>query len=63
MWGKLELEGSEQVDFADVEWNEKLAAVILILGILVIGVAPFLLQQLINPASQEISNHILRAAF
>ena len=63
MWGKLELQGSEHVAFADAEWNEKLAAVILIAGILVIGVAPFLLQQLVNPASQEITNHILRAGF
>ena len=45
------------------EWNEKLAAVILIAGIVVIGVAPFLLQKLLNPASEEISKQILRAAF
>ena len=70
MWGPLEVHGSQiagdgntTVPFGDAEWNEKLAAVILILGIVVIGVAPFLLQRLISPASQEISNHILRAAF
>src|SRR5688572_13897799 len=54
---------AEQIPFGDAEWNEKLAAVILIAGIVVIGVAPFLLQQLLNPASEEISKQILRAAF
>jgi len=72
MWGPLEItnyelritnENQNQVPFGDAEWNEKLAAVILIAGIVVIGVAPFLLQQLLNPASEEISKQILRAAF
>lgn len=70
MWGPLEVHGSQMavdgntvVPFGDAEWNEKLAAVILILGIVVIGVAPFLLQRLLNPASEEISKQILRAAF
>ena len=70
MWGPLEVYGSQMavdgntvVPFGDAEWNEKLAAVILIAGIVVIGVAPFLLQQLLNPASEEISKQILRAAF
>lgn len=70
MWGPLEVHGSLMavdgntvVPFGDAEWNEKLAAVILIAGIVVIGVAPFLLQQLLNPASEEISKQILRAAF
>jgi NADH-quinone oxidoreductase subunit M len=44
-------------------WNEKLAAVILIAGVVLIGVAPFLLMQLIDPASREIFNHLTRAAF
>jgi len=54
---------AEQVPFGDAEWNEKLAAVILIAGIVVIGVAPFLLQKLLNPAAEEISKQVLRAAF
>ena len=54
---------AEQIPFGDAEWNEKLAAVILIAGIVVIGVAPFLLQKLLNPAAEEISRQVLRAAF
>ncbi|MCX6197894.1 MAG: NADH-quinone oxidoreductase subunit M [Bacteroidetes bacterium] len=54
---------AEQVPFGDAEWNEKLAAVILIAGIVVIGVAPFLLQALLSPASEEISRQVLRAGF
>lgn len=38
----------------DATWNEKLAAGILIIGIVVIGVAPFLINQLIEPATGEI---------
>lgn len=70
MWGPLEVHGSQMavdgntvVPFGDAEWNEKLAAVILIAGIVVIGVAPFLLQQLLNPAAEEISRQVLRAGF
>ena len=70
MWGpleiinyKLEITNENQVPFGDAEWNEKLAAVILIAGIVVIGVAPFLLQKLLNPAAEEISKQVLRAAF
>ncbi|WP_336517065.1 NADH-quinone oxidoreductase subunit M [Pollutibacter soli] len=35
-------------------WNEKLAAVILIAGIVIMGVLPFVLYKLVNPATQEI---------
>ena len=70
MWGPLEVHGSEMavdgntaVPFRDAEWNEKLAAVILIAGIVLIGIAPFLLQQLLNPAAEEISRQVLRAGF
>lgn len=70
MWGPLEVHGSQMavdgnatVPFGDAEWNEKLAAVILIAGIVVIGVAPFLLQQLLNPASEQVMKNVMRAAF
>lgn len=78
MWGELQV-GSPKSDvgsntsdtghqtpdisFGDAEWNEKLAAVILIAGVVLIGVAPLLLMQLLNPASEEISKQILRAGF
>lgn len=70
MWGPLEVHASQMavdgnavVPFGDAEWNEKLAAVILIAGIVVIGVAPFLLQRLLDPASTEIMNHLTKAGF
>ncbi|MBL0309485.1 MAG: NADH-quinone oxidoreductase subunit M [Bacteroidetes bacterium] len=44
-------------------WNEKLAAIILIAGIVVIGVAPFLLQQLVDGGSQQIMEQLSRVGF
>ncbi len=38
----------------DAKWNEKLAAIILITAILAIGIAPFWLNDLINPATEII---------
>ncbi|MGV3658052.1 MAG: complex I subunit 4 family protein [Chitinophagaceae bacterium] len=43
----------------DATWNEKLAAAILITGIVVIGVAPFLLNNLINPGTETIMNKVM----
>ena len=43
----------------DATWNEKLAAALLITGIVVIGVAPFLLNRLINPGTETIMNKVL----
>lgn len=78
MWGPLEVGGrrsdvgsgtadighrTPDIAFGDAEWNEKLAAVILIAGIVVIGVAPFLLMQLIDGGAEVITQNILRAAF
>lgn len=51
------------IEFSDAEWNEKLAAVILIAGVVVMGVAPFLIQNLLNPASEEVMKNIVRAGF
>lgn len=66
MWGELRIADFQlrnENPFGDAEWNEKLAAVILIAGIVVIGVAPLLLQRLVNPGSEEIMNHLTRAGF
>ena len=41
-------------NLTDARWNEKLAAIILIAGIIAIGVAPFWLNDLINPATEII---------
>ena len=38
----------------DATWNEKLAAGLLIAGIVIIGVAPFLINQLITPGTETI---------
>ena len=38
----------------DAKWNEKIAAIVLMAGIFIIGLAPFLLQQLIRPGVQDI---------
>ncbi len=45
----------------DATWNEKMAAGILITGIVVIGVAPFWLYHLITPGTEYIIQHIGRA--
>ena len=44
----------------DATWNEKLAALILIAGIIAIGVAPFWLNDLISPGAEIIMNKIGR---
>lgn len=70
MWGELRIadlglrnENANEVSFGDAEWNEKLAAVILIAGIVLIGVAPFLLQKLVDGGVQEIAQQLTRMAF
>ncbi|MCW5908157.1 MAG: NADH-quinone oxidoreductase subunit M [Chitinophagales bacterium] len=54
---------TSDVAFGDAEWNEKLAAVILIAGVVVMGVAPILIQNLLSPASEEVMKNVLRAEF
>lgn len=54
------LEVKEQgVVLSDAAWNEKLAAGLLIAGILVIGIAPFLLNQLVTPGTEVIIQKVL----
>jgi NADH-quinone oxidoreductase subunit M len=45
----------------DATWNEKLAAGLLIAGIVVIGVAPFLVNQLIAPGTETIMQQLGKA--
>jgi NADH-quinone oxidoreductase subunit M len=47
------------VSLADAKWNEKVAASILIVGIVAIGIAPYWLTQLINPGTDIIINKLL----
>lgn len=42
----------------DAAWNERLAAIILVVGILAIGIAPGWLNDLLRPAAEEIMNRI-----
>ena len=49
-------EGFESL--SDATWNEKLAALILIAGILAIGIAPFWLNDLVSPGAEVIMNKI-----
>ncbi|MGI9138805.1 MAG: hypothetical protein ACR2IM_07180, partial [Sediminibacterium sp.] len=45
----------------DAKWYEKFAAVLLIVGILIIGLAPFLINQLIMPSTEFLMTHIDKA--
>lgn len=45
-------------NLTDVAWNEKLAAMILIAGILVMGIAPSWLTELVKPGAEIIVNRI-----
>ncbi len=49
-------------EITDAGWNEKLAAVILIAGVVLVGVAPLLLQHLISPSADAIMQNVLKAA-
>lgn len=46
----------------DATWNEKLAASLLISGIVLVGVAPFLILELIEPGTEIIMNKLLTIA-
>jgi NADH-quinone oxidoreductase subunit M len=51
------------VSITDAGWNEKLAAVLLIAGIVSIGIAPLFLQHLIGPGAEAIMQNVQRAGF
>jgi len=46
------------LELKDANWNEKLAAIILVIGIVSIGIAPGWLNDLLKPAAEIISNRI-----
>ncbi len=52
---------NEHALLADATWNEKLAAGLLITGILIIGLAPFLINQLIMPSTNILMSPITKA--
>jgi NADH-quinone oxidoreductase subunit M len=48
----------EHLKLSDATWNEKLAAGLLLLGIVAMGVAPFWLYDLIEPGSAAIMKQL-----
>ena len=52
---------NEHAILSDATWNEKLSAGLLIVGILMIGLAPFLINQLIMPATDFLMINIDKA--
>ena len=55
------VKNSSQLQLSDAGWNEKLAAALLIIGIIAIGIAPFWLTDLISPGTETIMNTIDKA--
>jgi NADH-quinone oxidoreductase subunit M len=53
------LKDNRYVDMKDATWNEKLAAVILVAGIVAVGVAPFWLSRMVGPDAELIMNRVL----
>jgi NADH-quinone oxidoreductase subunit M len=49
---------NEHLSLGDAAWNERLAAGLLIAGIVVIGILPFLLKDLINPGTEVIMQKV-----
>jgi NADH-quinone oxidoreductase subunit M len=52
------VKNNEYMKLGDANWNERLAAVLLVIGIIAIGIAPFWLTDLINPGTETIINKI-----
>lgn len=54
------IRNKEFESLTDANWNEKAASVLLLAGILVIGLSPFLLNDLIAPGTEEIMKNVNR---
>ena len=52
------IKNESYLSLKDAAWNERLAAIILVVGILAIGIAPGWLNDLLRPAAEEIMNRI-----
>lgn len=52
------IKNESYLQLKDAAWNEKLAAILLVAGILAIGIAPGWLNDLLRPAAEEIMNKI-----
>ena len=51
---------SHHLALTDATWTEKTASILLMVGILAIGMAPFWLTNLIAPVSNDIIQHLAR---
>ena len=58
----LALRGEREMMMSDAKWNEKLAAGLLVVGIVAIGIAPFWLNDLIKPGSEIIIQKLSQLA-
>jgi NADH-quinone oxidoreductase subunit M len=47
-------------DLRDAAWNEKMASALLVIGIVLIGIAPFWLTKLIGPGTAIIIEHSIK---
>lgn len=56
--GPLTVQGKTDIRFKDAHWNEKLATGLLMIGILIVGLMPFIVLDLINPATDFISSKL-----
>lgn len=52
------IKNEQFLQLTDAKWNENLAAIVLVAGILAIGIAPGWLNELLKPAAAEIMNRI-----
>jgi NADH-quinone oxidoreductase subunit M len=52
------IKNESYLKLGDASWNEKLAAIILVAGILAIGIAPGWLNDLLKPAAEVIMTKI-----
>ncbi len=57
------VENKEFLSLKDAGWNEKLAAGLLVIGILAIGIAPFWLNKIVGPDAENIMKNISRVVF
>ena len=55
------IENKDHLALGDASWNERLAAGLLIIGIVMIGIAPFFLKDLINPGTEVMIQKIATA--
>ena len=51
---------NEYLNLPDASWNERLAAVVLIAGILLMGMTPFIVNNLISPSTEQLMVNIQR---